>query len=70
METIIKAVGLPNGHWNKCRNGHYYVIADCGGANEEAKCPDCHEVIGGTNHVLAAGNEFASELGGVSAWDP
>lgn len=37
---------------------------------EEAKCPDCNEVIGGTNHVLAAGNQFASELGGVSAWDP
>ena len=70
METIIKAVGLPNGHWNKCRNGHYYVIGDCGGAMEVSKCPDCYEVIGGANHALAAGNLPAREFGGVPAWDP
>ena len=64
MEQIIKAIGLPKGHWNKCPNGHYYVIADCGGAMVESKCPDCKSVIGGSNHSLAAGNQFANELGG------
>ncbi len=47
LKEIIEAIGLSRGHWNKCPNGHLYVIADCGGAMEEAKCPDCHAVIGG-----------------------
>ncbi|TNV87514.1 hypothetical protein FGO68_gene11469 [Halteria grandinella] len=70
MQEIMKAVGYTASHWNKCPNGHYYVIADCGGAMEESKCPDCGSVIGGANHALAAGNEHASELGGRPAWDP
>ena len=31
---IIDAIGLSGGHWFKCKNGHYYCIADCGGAME------------------------------------
>jgi hypothetical protein len=50
MEVIINAIGLDKGHWYKCPNGHYYVIADCGGAMEESKCPDCGSVVGGQNH--------------------
>jgi hypothetical protein len=29
---IMKAIGLDKGHWNKCPNGHFYVIGECGGA--------------------------------------
>ena len=70
LKIIIDAIGLSRGHWNKCPNGHFYVIADCGGAMETSKCPDCKAVVGGSNHALAAGNSFARELGGQSAWDP
>ena len=70
MEEIIKATNIGRGYWNKCPNGHYYAIGDCGGAMVESRCPDCNALIGGSNHQLAQGNTFASELGGVSAWDP
>ena len=62
LKIIIDAIGLSR--------GHYYVIADCGGAMETSKCPDCQAVIGGSNHQLAPGNRHASELGGRPAWDP
>lgn len=70
IEEVIKIIGLDKGHWNKCPNGHYYVIGECGGAMEESKCPDCKAVVGGKDHSLAAGNRHAAELGGASAWDP
>ena len=63
-------MGLSKGHWNKCPNGHYYVIGECGGAMEESKCPDCGSKIGGHDHKLLADNKFAKEFGGTSAWDP
>jgi hypothetical protein len=70
LKFIINAIGLSRGHWNKCPNGHYYVISDCGGAMETSQCPDCKAVIGGKGHVLAAGNRHAAELGARPAWDP
>jgi len=70
MSLIIEAIGLPRGNWNKCPNGHYYAIGECGGAMEVSRCPDCKAQIGGNSHVLIEGNSFASELGGVSAWNP
>ena len=70
LEEIMKATALDKGHWNKCPNGHYYAIGDCGGAMEVSRCPDCKAQIGGSNHQLIQGNSFASELGGVSAWNP
>lgn len=69
LSLIIEAIGLPRGNWNKCQNGHYYVIADCGGAMETSSCPDCQAVIGGKNHLLIGGNQHASELGGQNTWD-
>merc|ERR1712204_103413 len=48
------------GHWFKCSNGHYYVIGECGGATEMAKCPECNEVIGGTGHRLVGSSQVAS----------
>ncbi|XP_041944382.1 NFX1-type zinc finger-containing protein 1 [Alosa sapidissima] len=67
---IVKAMGLPQGHWYKCPNGHVYAIGDCGGATESRRCPDCNAVIGGANHNLTAGNEVASEMDGArhAAW--
>lgn len=67
---IVKAVGLKQGHWYKCPNGHPYAIADCGGAMEEAKCYECGAKIGGRNHTLTAGNAVATEMDGArhAAW--
>ncbi|NXP22050.1 ZNFX1 protein, partial [Scytalopus superciliaris] len=67
---IVKAIGCPRGHWFKCKNGHVYVIGECGGAMERGKCPECHEVIGGTNHALESTNSLAPEMDGAThaAW--
>ena len=54
---IVKAMGFSKGHWYKCPNGHIYAIGDCGGANQESRCPECNLVIGGMHHKLHAGNE-------------
>lgn len=40
-EMIRKALDLGKGHFYKCPNGHFYLIGDCGGAMEEAKCNEC-----------------------------
>ena len=63
---IVRAIGLKQGHWFKCRNGHYYAIGECGGAMEVSKCPECGEVIGGQHHRLADDNEHAPEMDGSS----
>uniref|UniRef100_A0A8C2SUE6 Zinc finger NFX1-type containing 1 n=1 Tax=Coturnix japonica TaxID=93934 RepID=A0A8C2SUE6_COTJA len=67
---IVSAMGHPRGHWFKCKNGHVYVIGDCGGAMERSTCPECHEVIGGMNHTLDSTNSLASEMDGAThaAW--
>ncbi|XP_064586204.1 NFX1-type zinc finger-containing protein 1 isoform X1 [Zonotrichia leucophrys gambelii] len=67
---IVSAIGCPRGHWFKCKNGHIYVIGECGGAMEKSRCPECHEVIGGTNHTLESSNRLAPEMDGAThaAW--
>ncbi|NXK32780.1 ZNFX1 protein, partial [Piprites chloris] len=67
---IVNAIGCPRGHWFKCKNGHVYVIGECGGAMEKSQCPECHEVIGGANHALDSTNSLASEMDGAThaAW--
>ncbi|XP_039653022.1 NFX1-type zinc finger-containing protein 1 isoform X2 [Perca fluviatilis] len=69
-KMIVSAMGMRPGHWYKCPNGHVYVIADCGGAMESRRCPDCDATIGGGNHRLASGNQVASEMDGAQhpAW--
>ena len=69
-DDINKALKLSKGHWFKCRNGHFYIITECGGAMQKRKCPDCDEMIGGSNHKLAEGNQLASEMDGAKhpAW--
>ncbi|NWQ80530.1 ZNFX1 protein, partial [Columbina picui] len=67
---IVGAIGYRPGHWFKCRNGHIYVIGDCGGAMEQSRCPECRAPIGGTNHTLDSSNSLASEMDGAThaAW--
>lgn len=67
---IVAAIGCPRGHWFKCKNGHIYVIGECGGAMERSRCPECQAVIGGTNHALDSTNSLASEMDGAThaAW--
>lgn len=62
---IVKAVGLKQGHWFKCPNGHPYCIGECGGAMEKSNCPDCGSVIGGMSHRLLDGNQLATEMDGA-----
>ena len=67
---IVNAIGLTKGHWFKCPNGHYYCIGECGGAMQEAKCPECGAKIGGQSHRLTEGNQLAPEMDGAhhAAW--
>ena len=67
---IVKAIGLNQGHWFKCPNGHYYCIGECGGAMHEAKCPECGATIGGQRHTLRSDNQLAREMDGAqhAAW--
>lgn len=67
---IITAMGLSPGHWFKCIRGHIYAIGECGGADEESKCPECKERIGGTHHRVREDNAVATEMDGAShaAW--
>ena len=69
-QQIVQAVGVKKGSWYKCPKGHIYVIGECGGAMERAKCPECGEVIGGSNHRLEEGNTLAPEMDGAryGAW--
>ncbi|RIB19825.1 hypothetical protein C2G38_2141452 [Gigaspora rosea] len=39
-----------------CKCGFKYVIADCGGAVTQSKCPECKNTIGGISYNVAAGN--------------
>jgi hypothetical protein len=51
-------------------SGHIYAIGDCGGAEEESKCPECKAGIGGTNHRVREDNALATEMDGANhaAW--
>ncbi|NXA43061.1 ZNFX1 protein, partial [Eudromia elegans] len=67
---IVSAIGCPPGHWFKCKNGHVYVIGECGGAMERGKCPECSAPVGGMNHTLDSTNSLAPEMDGAThaAW--
>ncbi|XP_030749161.1 NFX1-type zinc finger-containing protein 1-like [Sitophilus oryzae] len=66
---IVKAMDMSKGHWYKCPNGHPYVIGECGGAMQIAKC-FCGAQIGGTDHHLLRSNAHAGEMDGSErqAW--
>ncbi|KAL3275522.1 hypothetical protein HHI36_020281 [Cryptolaemus montrouzieri] len=67
---IVQAIGLKQGHWFKCPNGHMYAIGECGGAMEVSKCIECKAPIGGTSHQLLSTNMLAPEMDGARhpAW--
>ncbi|XP_063601506.1 NFX1-type zinc finger-containing protein 1-like [Penaeus indicus] len=67
---ILQAMGLKQGHWYKCPNGHVYCITECGGARQSSKCPDCGAAIGGVNYRLNSDNAVATEMDGSrhAAW--
>ena len=69
-QQILKAVGLGQGHWYKCPNGHIYAIGECGGAMQTGKCNECGAQIGGGSHTLLASNQHAGEMDGSrhAAW--
>ncbi|XP_071953363.1 E3 ubiquitin-protein ligase rnf213-alpha-like [Antedon mediterranea] len=46
----------PNLTWNKCPNGHPYVIGDCGRAYGTGRCMECGAPIGGEGHRLHSDN--------------
>lgn len=56
--------GTTVGHFFKCGNGHIYIITECGGAQQQTRCPvnGCGLAIGGLNYRLAAGQQLASEM--------
>ncbi|CAM4799643.1 unnamed protein product [Rotaria magnacalcarata] len=54
--SIVAALNLAKGHWYVCPKGHPYVITECGGANQESRCPECGEKIGGQNHRILSTN--------------
>lgn len=67
---ILEAMNLAQGHWYKCPRGHVYAIGDCGGAQQESRCPECKSTIGGQHYRLATGNAVATEMDGAqeAAW--
>lgn len=67
---IVRAMGMKQGHWYKCPNGHIYVITECGGAMQEGNCNECGARIGGGSHRLRGDNRLASEMDGAryAAW--
>ena len=69
-KMVVQAMGLKQGHWYKCPNGHIYCIGDCGGAMMESRCNECGEIIGGESHRLRSDNTLAREMDGAStsAW--
>nr|XP_056700934.1 NFX1-type zinc finger-containing protein 1 [Euleptes europaea] len=70
VQIVNAVMGNRRGHWFKCQNGHIYAIGECGGAMEEGHCPECHEVVGGTDHRLNPSNQLAPEMDGAThaAW--
>ncbi|KAF8265012.1 hypothetical protein EI94DRAFT_1737067 [Lactarius quietus] len=60
---IVKAfVFSHRGHFYNCENGHTFVIGECGGAMQAARCPECNAVIGGSDHRLHQSNTRAMEF--------
>ncbi len=50
---------MMRGHVYQCPNGHMYVIGNCGGAMQRARCMECGAPIGGQSHELEAANRPA-----------
>ena len=64
IKEIAGILGLGQGHWFQCPNGHIYAIGECGGAMVKSKCPDCGREIGGERHTLTEGNNHVGWIDG------
>ncbi|CAI2178295.1 2586_t:CDS:2, partial [Funneliformis geosporum] len=53
---------MVGGRWFVCPNNHPYYIGNCGGATQISHCPDCGDVIGGTQHRVVPSNRFYGEF--------
>ncbi|XP_071287737.1 E3 ubiquitin-protein ligase RNF213-like isoform X2 [Agelaius tricolor] len=42
-------------HWYECPNGHPCTVGECGRPMERSRCPECHVLIGGRNHIPVQG---------------
>lgn len=64
--TTLSVIGRNNygaswsDHWYECSNGHPYFIGECGGAMQEARCIECHEIVGGSGHSLRSTSRRAT----------
>ncbi|GIQ82514.1 hypothetical protein KIPB_003668 [Kipferlia bialata] len=69
-QEINKAMGGVAGHYYKHECGFIYFIGDCGGATEQANCPECGLTLGGRGHALTEGNAVTADMDGSteSAW--
>ncbi|KAL5531129.1 hypothetical protein ACEPAG_4005 [Sanghuangporus baumii] len=63
---MVKPDFAYSGHFYQCSNGHPFVIGDCGGAMQTTRCPECYELIGGSNHSLVSGNRANAELESIA----
>lgn len=48
--------------WFCCPNGHLYTIGECFKPMQKSTCPTCGAPIGGSSHVLDAGNIKAEKV--------
>uniref|UniRef100_A0A8D2MKY7 RING-type E3 ubiquitin transferase n=1 Tax=Zonotrichia albicollis TaxID=44394 RepID=A0A8D2MKY7_ZONAL len=47
--------GMHGLHWYECPKGHPCTVGECGRPMEKSRCPECHVIIGGRNHVPVKG---------------
>ncbi|KAI0956522.1 hypothetical protein AcW1_005178 [Taiwanofungus camphoratus] len=67
-QDIVKAFGFSHrGHFYNCENGHTFVITECGGAMESARCPECSAPVGGGGHRLHSSNTRAREFEAIAS---
>ncbi|KAL1696773.1 hypothetical protein GGG16DRAFT_108222 [Schizophyllum commune] len=67
MADIVRALAFGyRGHFYNCENGHTFVITECGGATQAARCPECNSPIGGTDHRLHSSNTRAMEYENIA----
>eukprot|EP00434_Breviolum_minutum_P022735 symbB.v1.2.020057.t1/scaffold1666.1/size183716/3 len=51
-EEEAREIHLRSGRlWYQCQCGYKYIVADCGHAVQEGRCPSCHRTIGGTEYA-------------------
>ena len=49
-DNTLDVISTVGGAFYTCPNGHIYSIGECGQPNQQSKCLDCYEQVGGSNH--------------------